>query len=280
MSSSISQVLSDARLKLAAISSTPVSDAECLLCHVLQTSRTTLYRAPETALNPKQHHQYQQLLNQRLLGHPIAYLIGQRDFWTLTLQVTPATLIPRPETEQLVELTLQQLGNKPHARILDLGTGSGAIALALAVEKPQWQIIATDYSASAIAVARGNATRLAISNVSFIVSDWFDNLTPQRFDAIIANPPYIADDDPHLTMGDLRFEPSMALVSGADGLEAIRQIIHHSRSYLVANGLLLLEHGFNQSHAIAELLQHNGFQQVQCWQDLQGWDRISGGFWK
>jgi release factor glutamine methyltransferase len=253
-------------------------ESEILLAHILMKTRTYLYAHAETILTQVQWKAFQHLVSQRIAGVPIAYLTGTREFWSLPLKVCEDTLIPRPETELLVELILTILGNKPHAKVLDLGTGSGAIALACAVERPDWQISACDCSSKALQTAEENAARFNIANVHFYHSDWFTKIsTKQRFDVIVANPPYIAANDPHLFRGDLRFEPHLALVSGEDGLTAIKHIIQHSLARLRTGGLLLIEHGFDQKSAVGSMLNDYGYKQVQCWQDWQGNDRVSGG---
>jgi len=252
-------------------------DAELLLCHVLQVNRTYLYTHSEIQLNEPTLTAYHALIHARQHGTPIAYLTGSREFWSLPLQVSPATLIPRPETELLVEKTLDRVDKDYPARILDLGTGSGAIALALAHTCPKWHITACDKSAAAIEIAQHNAKQLQVTNVEFVCSDWFSAIRESTFDAIVSNPPYIAARDPHVTMGDLRFEPMDALVSGEDGLNSLRYIIKYSYNRLVAHGVLLLEHGYNQRQAVATLLKDSGYQQIQCWQDWQGHDRVSYG---
>lgn len=253
-------------------------DAEILLSYVLMRTRTYLYTYQDILLTKAQWQTFQRLVEQRLHGMPIAYLIGTREFWSLPLKVCEDTLIPRPETELLVELLLDLLADKSQAHILDLGTGSGAISLACASEKPDWQITACDCSPGALQTAEENAALLGLTNICFYLSDWFENIAePQRFDAIVANPPYIAANDPHLEIGDLRFEPCLALVSGEDGLTAIKHIIEHSLARLQPGGLLLLEHGFEQKSAVGSMLSNYGYQQVQCWQDWQGNNRVSGG---
>jgi len=253
-------------------------DTEVLLAYVLNKPRTFLYTYPEKQLLDSQYNIYQQLITKRVEGQPIAHLTGTREFWSIPLLVSQDTLIPRPETELLIELALTHLANKPQALVLDLGTGSGAIALALATEHPDWQLTACDSSPEAINIARENAKRLGLLNLTIYESDWFANLPEQRFDAILSNPPYIAECDPHLTQGDVRFEPRQALVSGPDGLEALRQIIEQSHQRLVPGGFLLLEHGYNQKHDVTSLLQQHGYKNVQCWPDCQGNDRVSGGW--
>ena len=273
--------LHEAIKQLASASSLITSariDAEILLCHVLQKSRTWLYAYFDQLLTEIQIQQYQKLINQRQNGTPIAYLIGQREFWSLPLQVTKDTLIPRPETELLVEKTLQLLQSNKKAKILELGTGSGAISLALASEQPDWQIFACDINPNTINVAQNNAKNLNYKNIHFFCSDWFSSISQQlSFDAIISNPPYLACDDPHKDQGDLRFEPLNALVSGPLGLDALAHIICKSKNYLKPNGYLLLEHGSTQKEAVFKELHKNQYGQIQCWQDIQDHPRVSSG---
>lgn len=260
------------------ISNSARIDAELLLCHTLKRTRTYLYSHPEIKLSDVELTTYRQLITKRAQGIPIAYLTQTREFWSLPLKVTQDTLIPRPETEQLVELTLQNLANKSHATILELGTGSGAISLALAYEKPNWTIIATDKSIAALDIARQNATKLNLTNIQFLCSDWFDCIPTIRFDAIISNPPYIAEHDPHLQQDSLPFEPQQALTSGIDGLDALRLIIKQSHASLQPGGFLFLEHGYDQKNAVIHLFEQQQYKNIQCWQDYQGHDRISGGW--
>lgn len=252
------------------------SDCEILLQETLHFSRAYLYAHNEHILTLEQWQLYQCYIQQRQLGQPIAYLIGRRDFWTLSLIVNPDTLIPRHETELLVSLALTHLEPDAPLRILDLGTGSGAIALALARERPHWHITACDQSESALQVARHNAKQLSLMFIEWVCSDWFSTLEDRQFHAIITNPPYLAEHDPHLTQGDLRYEPREALVSGQDGLEDLHSIIQQSRHHLYDQGLLLLEHGYNQGPDIANLLTQYGYKNIRCWQDPLGHDRISG----
>lgn len=275
----IATALGKALSQLQPTSSTARLDAEVLLAHILECTRTYLYAYPEKTLTENQWTTYQQHLNLRKEGKPVAYLVGNREFWSLSLDVNESTLIPRPETERLVEVTLQLLGAKEQATILDLGAGSGAIALAIASERPDWQIYASDASITAIETARKNAAKLNLNNIHIYHSDWFRSLPPKKFDAIVSNPPYIARHDPHLSQGDVRFEPESALISGEDGFTALRHIIQESPKHLAANGLLLLEHGYDQKESIIEALKQFKYANVQSWQDCSGCDRVSGGWY-
>ncbi len=253
------------------------ADAELLLLHVLQQPRSWLFTHADDQLDMDVQTAYGELLQRRATGEPVAYIIGRRGFWSLDLEVTPATLIPRPETELLVELALQRLPPDDASRVADLGTGSGAIALAIARERPRAQVIATDASAAALAVAQRNAQRHAIGNVTFAQGDWLAPLLGQRFDLIVSNPPYIEAADPHLAQGDLRYEPASALVSGRDGLDDIRRIVNEAREHLQPGGWLLFEHGWDQGAAAGQLLHDAGYAGVFTVQDLEQRDRVSGG---
>jgi release factor glutamine methyltransferase len=252
-------------------------EAEILLSHVLTKNRAYLFTYPERQLTEDQIQHYQTLIQQRAQGTPIAYLTGEREFWSLPLKVNRHTLIPRHETERLVELALELLPNEPGLSLLDLGTGSGAIALALASERPDWHITACDKSKEALDTAQENAKRLSIKNISFCHSDWFTSIPPKHYHAIVSNPPYIPAEDPHLKEGDVCFEPISALVSGQDGLTDLHYIITHSFERLLPYGLLLLEHGFDQKNDIRAILNKLSYCEVQCWQDLAGHDRVSSG---
>ncbi|TAL89222.1 MAG: peptide chain release factor N(5)-glutamine methyltransferase [Rhodanobacter sp.] len=253
------------------------ADAELLLLHVLQQSRSWLFMHANDTLDAHVQMTYEALLARREAGEPVAYITGRRGFWTLELEVTPATLIPRPETELLVELALQRLPPDFSGSVADLGTGSGAIALAIARERPRAQIVATDASAAALAVARRNARRHAIGNVGFAHGDWLAPLVGRRFDLIVANPPYIEAADPHLAQGDLRFEPATALASGNDGLDDIRRIVDGALGHLDTAGWLLFEHGWKQGDAAQGLLLDAGYVDVFTAPDLEQRDRVSGG---
>lgn len=275
---SIKTALAHGYTTLKDSSESPRADAEILLLFVMKTTRAFLYSHPEASLTHQQFAQYQALIAQRHHGHPVAHLTQRKEFWSLPLYVTPDTLIPRPETELLVELTLSFLADQPQANILDLGTGSGAVALALASERPTWNITAIDKSPAALQVAQQNAMDLNLSPVLFKQSDWFKSLHLQSYDAIVANPPYIAENDLHLEQGDVRFEPRSALTSGVDGLNDIIEIIKTSAAHLNPEGFLLIEHGYNQKQVITDLFTQYGYIKVQNFKDYQGNDRVTGGF--
>lgn len=251
-------------------------EAELLLMHALGVDRAWLFMHADAVLDASVAARLEALVGRREAGEPVAYMLGRQGFWTLDLDVTPATLIPRPETELLVELALERLPMGQRLRVADLGTGSGAIALAIASERPLVQVLATDASADALAVARHNAERLGIDNVRFAQGDWCEPLGAETFDLIVSNPPYIEADDPHLDQGDLRFEPAAALASGADGLDAIRRIAAEAPAHLRAGAWLLLEHGWLQGPSVSELLARAGYTHVFTAQDLEGRDRVSG----
>ena len=253
------------------------ADAALLLAHALGKSRSWLFAHADDALGEAEAARFDVLLARRAAGEPVAYLTGWRGFWTLELAVTPATLVPRPETELLVDLALARLPVDAPVRVADLGTGSGAIALALSKERPRAQVVATDASSAALDVARGNAARNGIGNVAFRLGSWLQPLGEDTFDLIASNPPYIAEGDPHLARGDLRFEPAMALSCGADGLDAIRVIVRDAPACLRRGGWLLLEHGWEQGDAVRALLAAAGFADVATERDLEQRDRVSLG---
>ncbi len=252
-------------------------EAEQLLLHVLEVERAWLFAHATDAVADDARQRFDVLVQRRTEGQPLAYLIGRRGFWTLDLHVNAATLIPRPETELLVEQALVRLPANDLRRVADMGTGSGAIALSIASERPLATVIATDLHAATLAVAVKNAQAHGLENVWFRRGHWHDALGNDRFDMIVSNPPYIAAGDPHLQQGDLRFEPPPALASGVDGLEAIREIITGAPAHLVRGGWLLLEHGWNQGKAIRALLEQAGFGEVETVQDLEQRDRVTLG---
>ncbi|KLV04690.1 peptide chain release factor N(5)-glutamine methyltransferase [Photobacterium ganghwense] len=276
----------DALLKQAASalsdagSDSPHIDAAVLLCHVLDKPRSYLLTWPEKELDDSQLSAFNALLARRLTGEPIAYIVGEREFWSLPLKVAPHTLIPRPDTERLVELALDKM--PPQAcTVLDLGTGTGAIALAIASECPQAQVTGIDLRPEAAALAEENRIRLGIANARFLSGSWYSPLDSQeRFAVIVSNPPYIDATDPHLDQGDVRFEPKSALVADDEGLADIRIISEQGRLHLNAGGWLLLEHGYEQGQAVREILTSLGYQQVSTAQDYAGLDRVTLGCWQ
>lgn len=275
---SIHQALKTAATALAAAGDSPRLDAEVLLCKAIRRDRAYLYAWPDAMLSSDEYALFVDLVESRRRGHPIAHLIGRREFWSLSIEVTPDTLIPRPETELLVECALNRPDLPPSARVLDLGTGSGAIALAITSERPRWRVTATDLSNPALALAAKNALSLGLDRVSFCQSDWFSALSPDKgFDMIVSNPPYLAVDDPHLCQGDPRFDPQSALTSGPDGLAALRAIIQRAPDYLNRYGWLLVEHGWDQSAAVNELFQSAEFVSVTNHRDLAGHNRVVSG---
>jgi release factor glutamine methyltransferase len=252
------------------------SEAQILLQTALGVGRAYLLAHPERVLTEQEHAVYQALFQRRLAGEPLAYILGEREFFGLDFKVTPATLIPRADTELLVERALAHLP-VCGGRVLDLGTGSGAIALAIAHARPDIEMTAVDASVAALTVAQENARRLGIGNASFMPGDWFSPLVGQKYDLIVSNPPYIAEGDRHLSQGDLRFEPASALASGPDGLDDIRRIVAEAGTYLIDGGWLLLEHGYDQSAQVRELLHRAGFGTIGSDRDMAGIERVSYG---
>lgn len=262
--------------RLSSIAERPRFEADLLWGHVLGLGRAGLIAADDSVVTPEHMATVESLIERRCQGEPMAYLLGHCGFWSLDLAVTPDTLIPRPETEGLVEWALSIVPTNEPWRIADLGTGSGAIALAIACERPHARVFATDVSAAALAVARGNADRLALRNVELRSGNWFRALPPGSVcDLIVSNPPYVAEGDPHLA--DLRFEPGTALTSGADGLDAIRSLVQGAPSHLRSGAWLLMEHGFSQAASIRRLLVDTGFESVETRLDLAGHERLTGG---
>lgn len=274
----IEQVIQIASDALFGLSESPKLDAELLLCHVLDCQRTYLYTWPEKVLENTQVLAFRELFQKRQKGHPIAHLIGEREFWGLPLKVTTDTLIPRPDTETLVETALSLLpAGLQSPKILDLGTGTGAIALALKSEQPNAQVTAIDFSKEALEVAKTNSEKLNLT-IKTIQSSWFESLPAgEKFDLIASNPPYIEEHDEHLSQGDVRFEPITALTSGKDGLDDIRLIAQQAKDYLLPAGWLILEHGYNQGQAVREILAGNGYQAIKTRQDYAQNDRITFG---
>jgi release factor glutamine methyltransferase len=253
-------------------------DAEILFCDVMQFSRSRIYSHPEQAVPEDKSVLFQSLIEQRQQGHPIAHLTGKKEFWSLELTVNKDTLIPRPETELLVETALQMIPENAAFNILDLGTGSGAIAIAIASERPDCKIVATDINKNALSIAKENAETHQIENIQFFLSDWYKNIPSQSFDLIVSNPPYIKQDDEHLSQGDVRFEPELALVSGVDGMQAINIILESAKHYLASNACLLIEHGYDQKPLVQEAFLKHDFKQLKTFQDLSGQDRITLGY--
>lgn len=273
----LQSLLAAASASLASTSDSPRLDAELLLAHALGQDRSYLRAWPERTPAPAQAARFESLLARRQAGEPVAHLLGVREFWSLELQVTPDTLIPRPETELLVERALLRIPADRPATVADLGTGSGAIALAIASERPRAQVLATDRAAAALAVARRNAAAHAIDTVEFREGDWCAGLPADSFDVILSNPPYIAAQDPHLAQGDARFDPRSALVSGPDGLDDLRRLIPAALACLKPGGWLLVEHGYDQGPALVRLFEVAGYQDVQDHADLAGNSRMTEG---
>jgi len=267
--------------QLLNISDSAKLDAQLLLGHVLKKPTTYLYTWPDVVATNEQTLAFEKLLTRRKSGEPIAYIIGEKEFWSLTLKVSLSTLIPRPDTEILVEriLAIYEAQYGASLKCLDLGTGTGAIALALASEMPHWQFDAVDFQASAVALAKDNAKTLNITNVNVYQSDWFSQISADKcFDIIVSNPPYIDKDDHHLVQGDVKFEPKSALVADDEGYSDIRDIADIARKFLAPNGGLFFEHGFEQAVKVREILVELGYENVQTAQDLSGNDRITWAF--
>jgi len=252
-------------------------EAQLLLQNILQVNRAWLFTHENDAMRPDIHAGFEVLLKRRLSGEPVAYILGRREFYGLEFTVTPDTLVPRPDTETLVEAALEKIPASQTCTMLDLGTGSGAIAIAIARHRPQAKVTAVDQSQKALAIAQGNAKRLEVANVQFVLSDWFTALSGQTFDVIVSNPPYIARHDPHLNQGDLRFEPTSALAAGEDGLDCIRQIINRAEEHLNPEGWLMFEHGYEQAEKVAQLLKSANFDSVRSVADLSGILRVTLG---
>lgn len=280
----IQWLLNAATVAFKPISDTAKLDAEILLCHVLECERTYLFTWPDKVVDANQVEQFEQLCQQRQAGHPIAHIVGYRDFWSLRLKVSPSTLIPRPDTETLVEHALsvtselEALNKTQRYKGLDLGTGTGAIALSLAQELPHWDWLAADFIEDAVLLAKANAEFNQIKNCKIIQSDWFAQIPAQSFHLIVSNPPYIDQDDPHLALGDVRFEPLSALTADDHGLSDIKNIIEQAKAFLLPGGLLMIEHGNTQAQSVQAIFRQHGYTKVTTIQDLSENDRISVGY--
>jgi release factor glutamine methyltransferase len=273
----IKSVLHDAAGTLTAVSDSALLDAEVLLCLALNKQRSYLRTWPDQIVEPEHLTTFRTLLEQRQQGLPIAYITGNREFWSRDFQVTPDVLIPRPDTELLIELSLNLIPADEPIKIIDLGTGSGIIAITLAAERPNVQIIATDFSSAALRIAQLNADKHHISNIQFYHSDWFTDIPTDKFNLVISNPPYIAQDDIHLQQGDVRFEPQTALCAAERGLSDINIIADVARNYLELGGHLLIEHGYDQSQQVQALFKDLHYDKVRTHTDLSGQPRVTYG---
>lgn len=274
VANTIADCLSQA-VKQLDTSDSPRLDAELLLCLTLNCERSFLHAHDNDEISLEQQQVFADYIKRRAQGEPVAYIIGKKEFWSIELSVNPDVLIPRPETELLIEKSLELFDKQDNIKVLELGTGSGAIACALAHERQQWQIIACDSSEQALKVAQNNAQDLTLNNIEFILSNWFENIPAQQFDLILSNPPYVAADDPHLK--ELSYEPVQALISGADGLDDIKHIAQTAPSYLRQGGWLLLEHGYDQHEALVNILANNSFSKIADLKDLAGQYRVAQG---
>ena len=273
----VSSVLAEAIRSLDPLVSASRLEAEILLAHALGTSRHRLYAWPERKIGTESRDAARALVARRREGEPIAYITGSREFWSLELEVNRHVLIPRPETESLVEAALDLVPKDAKSQIADLGTGCGAIAAAIAAERPACRVLATDISPRALAVARRNFRRLGMVNARFCTARWFEPFSRLHLDLVVCNPPYVADDDPHLLKGDLRFEPRLALAGGADGLDAIRNVAATARDHLKAGGTLVFEHGVDQGTPVRDLMAGLGYRELVTLKDLAGHDRVTQG---
>jgi len=276
----IQSILAESSQQLQATSGSAQLDVEILLCHILNKDRSHLRAWPEKQLSSDQLSLFKDLFNKRLQGQPIAYLTGKREFWSRDFITTSDVLIPRPETETLIEFCLELISDNPNASLLDLGTGSGIIAITLAAEKNNISMTAVDKSLAALNIAKENAQLNQTPNIQFIQSDWFAKIPQQHFDFILSNPPYIDPADPHLQQGDVRFEPDSALIAKQHGLQDIIYIAEQSQAYLKNTGYLVLEHGYDQQKAVAAILREHNYYNIHCLTDLSGQARVSYAQWQ
>lgn len=279
MANSVTALLDQAYQQLAAVSDSALLDAEVLLCHCLNKNRSFIRAWPEHQLTDQQAAEFLALIAQRQQGVPIAYLTGEREFWSRSFKVNPDVLIPRPDSELLIELSLDLLPANQANKIIDLGTGSGILAITLAAERTTSQVIACDLSPAALRTAQANAQQLQIDNVSFLTSNWFSAINDRDFDLVISNPPYIDQHDPHLQQGDVRFEPDSALISPENGLQDIRLLADQARQHLKPGGYLLIEHGYDQQTAVQALFKRFNYQQITTHPDYAGNPRVTSGQW-
>ena len=273
----IRQALQLARQSLAETSPTAELDAQVLLCHVLQCNSAHLIAWPDKQLDDAQQQYFLHLIERRRQGHPVAHLAGQREFWSIDFMVDESTLIPRPETETLIEYVLEKHSQQTSLKLLDMGTGTGVIAIVLAKENPGWQVHACDISSRAIKLAERNMDKHEISNLTLLKSDWFSDIDDTDYDIIISNPPYIDADDPHLSQGDVRFEPASALISANQGMKDIEHLCSQAESHLKNGGWLIVEHGYNQAEQVVDCFTKNGYSEITQRQDLSGHIRMTAG---
>lgn len=276
--STIAQCIASAEQLLTPVSDSAKLDAQILLAFTLQKEPSYLLTWPEKRLAAEEAEQFEKLLQRRVVGEPIAYIVGIKEFWSLPLKVSPATLIPRPDTEVLVELVLELFGENSSQYCLDLGTGTGAIALALASEQDDWQIDAVDFKHEAVSLAKGNAKKLQLDHVNIFQSDWFSAVETKTYDFIVSNPPYIDELDENLSQGDVRFEPKSALVANEQGLADIKHIAEHAKNYLNTDGALFFEHGFEQAAQVKDIFEQLGYKSAQTKQDYNGHDRVTWAY--
>ena len=275
----IQSAIQDASTKLTASSDSAWLDAEVILCHVLDRPRSHLRAWPEKQLSEQQLSLFSTLIEQRQQGTPVAYLVGSKEFWSRDFQVNPGVLIPRPDTELLIELSLNFLSNKTNTHIIDLGTGSGIIAVTLAAERPDIKVTASDRSLQALEIAKLNSKTHHTDSVQFIHSSWFIDIPACQYDLVISNPPYIDCHDIHLSQGDVRFEPKSALIADETGLKDIKEIANHARDYLTHNGALLIEHGYDQQDSVQAIFKSFDYNNIETHHDLSGNPRVTTAQW-